>query len=158
VIPESEKPTNDIVDMIIEGCQTIEVVKARDGTESRQLTLNPKKVWYKTHIINSPTFGRYTLFREMLEDKAQQCFYHMSQERASILSNQIIDLCESLDYSIDAKSSECLRDKNNTQSTLIDKINRNKIERQYTIKEDVKQGMLDGIMGRKVQADAQREQ
>lgn len=158
MIPESEKPTNDIVDMIIEGSQTIEIVKARDGTESRQLTLNPKKIWYKTHIINSPTFGRYTLFREMLEDKAAQCFNHMSQERAQKLANEIMDLCESYDYSIDAKSSECLRDKNNTQSTLIDKINRNKIERQYTIKDEVQKGMLDGFLGRKVQQDNLQDQ
>lgn len=143
--------------MIIEGCQSIETVRQRDGTETRQLTLNPKKVWYKTHIVNCPTFGRYVLYREMLEDKASQCFYHMSRERAQIMANQIIDICESYDYSIDAKSSECLRDSHNTQSTLIDKINRNKIEKQYTIKDEVKQGMLDGFLGRKVNHDAQQE-
>lgn len=157
MIQESDKPTNDIVDMIIEGCQSIETVKNRDGTESKQLALNPKKVWYKTHIVNSPTFGRYVLYREMLEDKASQTFFHMSQERAHVMANQIIDLCESYDYSIDAKSSECLRDSNNTQSTLIDKINRNKIERQYTVKDEVKRGIMDGFLGKKVQNDAHNE-
>ena len=157
MIPESEKPTNDIVDMIIEGCQTIEDVKQRDGTTLKQLSLNPKKVWLKTHIVNSPTFGRYTLFREMLGNKASQCFYHMSQERAHVMANQIIDVCDSYDYSIDAKSSECLRDSNNTQSTLIDKINRNKIERQYTVKDEVKRGIMDGFLGKKVQQDAHNE-
>lgn len=158
MIPESDKPTNDIVDMIIEGCQTIETIKGRDGAETRQLTLNPKKVWYKTHIINSPTFGRYALYREMLEDKATQCFYNMSTSRAQKLANEILDLCESYDFSIDAKSSEILRDKNNTQSNLIDKINRNKIEKQYTIKDEVSKGMLDGFLGRKVNQDAQSDQ
>lgn len=157
MLSDIEKPTNDIVDMIIEGCQVIETVKQRDGTELKQLTLNPKKVWYKTHIVNSPTFGRYVLYREMLEDKSAQCFYHMSQERAHVMANQIIDLCESYDYSIDAKSSECLRDKNNTQSTLIDKINRNKIEKQYTIKDEMSKGIMDGFLGKKVNQDAQRD-
>lgn len=157
MIQESDKPTNDIVDMIIEGCQSVESVKQRDGTELKTLTLNPKKVWLKTNIVNSPNYGRYTLFREMLENKAGQCFYHMSQERASIMARQIVDLCDSYDYSIDAKSSEILRDKNNTQSNLIDKINRNKIERQYTIKDAAKQGIMDGFLGRKTQTDAQQE-
>lgn len=144
--------------MIIEGCQTIEKVEQRDGTMLRQLTINPKKIWYKTHIVNSPTFGRYVLYREMLEDKASQCFYHMSQERAHVMANQIMDICESYDYSIDAKSSEILRDTHNTQSNLIDKINRNKIEKQYTIKDAAKQGMLDGFLGKKVNQDAAQEQ
>lgn len=157
MIPDSEKPTNDIVDMIIEGCQTIEIVKQRDGTEIKQLTLNPKKIWYKTHIVNSPIFGRFVLRREMLEDKANQCFFHMSRQRAQVMASQIMDLCESYDYSIDAKSSECLRDMHNTQSTLIDKINRNKIEKQYTIKDAAKQGMLDGFLGRKINHDAQQD-
>lgn len=145
--------------MIIEGCQSIETVKHENGTESRELRINPKKIWYKTHIINAPTFGRYVLHREMLEDKGGQCFFHMSQSRAQVMSMQVMDICESYDYSIDAKSSECLRDKNNTQSTLIDKINRNKIEKQYTIKDELKGGIIDGMLGRrKVQQDIHQDQ
>jgi GTP-binding protein EngB required for normal cell division len=143
--------------MIIEACQTFETVKDIHGNESKQLALNPKKVWYKTHIVNYPGFGRYVLFREMLEDLASQAFYHMSRERAVVLANQIMDICESYDYSIDAKSSEILRDKNNTQSNLIDKINRNKIERQYTIKDEMKKGILDGFLGKKANQDAHNE-
>lgn len=144
--------------MIVEGCQSLETISHQNGTQTQELRINPKKIWYKTHIINSPTFGRYVLFREMLEDKASQCQFHMTRERAIVMSSQIMDLCDSYDYSIDAKSSECLRDKNNTQSTLIDKVNRNKIERQYTIKDEVKSGILDGILGKRAQQDAHQEQ
>jgi hypothetical protein len=157
LIPAEDKPTNDIVDMIIEGCQAYEDVRDTHGNVTKELVMKHKKIWYKTHIVNSPTFGRYVLYREMLEDKASQCFHHMSNERAHIMANQIMDLCESYDYSIDAKSSECLRDSNNTQSTLIDKINRNKIEKQYTIKDEVSKGIMDGFLGRKVNQDAQSE-
>lgn len=157
MIPESDKPTNDIIDMITEGCQQIEVIKQRDGTELKQLTLDPKKIWYKTHIVNCPSFGRYVFHREILEKKASQCFYHMTKEKAVVMANQIMDLCQAYDYSIDAKSSECLRDSNNTQSTLIDKINRNKIEKQYTIKDDIQRGILDGFLGKKVHQDAMEE-
>lgn len=144
--------------MIVEGCQSFETITHQNGSQTQELRINPKKIWYKTHIINSPTFGRYVLFREMLEDKASQCIFHMTRERAVVMSSQIMDLCDSYDYSIDAKSSECLRDKNNTQSTLIDKVNRNKIERQYTVKEDVKDGILAGFLGKKAQADAHNDQ
>lgn len=157
MIPDSDKPNNDVVDMIVEGCQSLETVQNQNGTTTQELRINPKKIWYKTHIINSPTFGRYVLFREMLEDKASQCIFHMTRERANVMANQIMDLCESYDYSIDAKSSECLRDKNNTQSTLIDKVNRNKIEKQYTIKDELKGGILDGFLGRKVNQDAHND-
>lgn len=157
MLPDTEKPQNDVVDMIIEGCQTIEEVTQKDGSIIKQLTLNPKKIWYKTHIVNSPTFGRYVLQKEMLEDKANQCFFHMTGNRARVMAQQILDLCESYDLSIDAKSSECLRDQNNTQSTLIDKINRNKIEKQYTIKDIAKEGILDGFLGKKVQQDTHQD-
>lgn len=152
---EPDDRHNNIVAMLRDACTEIKPVKNDDGSYEHRLVLNPKKVWLKTHIINSPHFGRYTFFRETLEDKASQAKYHMSLERAAIFEEQLLDLCSSYDNSIDAKSSESVRDKNNIQSTLIDRLNRNLTEKRYTVKDEVKKGILDGFMGREVAKDAQ---
>lgn len=78
----------------------------------------------------------------------------MSPQRAEVMSNQIMDIVTSYKRSTDAKSSESLRDKHNTQSTLIDKINRGKIERAITLKGEAKASMMDGFMGK----DGNREE
>lgn len=126
----------------------IESVRQPDGHVERQLVSDPKKVWYKTQIVNSPTFGNMAFELETLESKRLQCYNHMSQPRAAVMDQQLEGIILSFQYSIDAKSSESLRDKNNTQSTLIDKVNRNKIEKAYTIKGEAKKTFIDGMMGR----------
>ena len=70
-------------------------------------------------------------------------------ERAKDFAHQVVDIGTSYRRSIDAKSSESQRDKINSQSTLIDKINRNKIEKVYTSKiEDTKKSFADIFLGR----------
>ena len=119
--------------------------------------LNPKRVWYKTHIVNSPTFGRFVFELENFGNKAAQCFNNMSKARALVIASQIADLVESFNYSIDAKSSESLRDKNNTQTTLIDKINRYRIEKAYHVKGEMKKSFMDGMLGRDGQQEADND-
>ena len=59
--------------------------------------------------------------------------------------------------SIDAKSSESQRNAQNSQSTLIDKINKNKVERVYTMKDQAKKSLFDGFLGREREKDEEYE-
>ena len=71
------------------------------------------------------------------------------------IRRQIYGIIESYKRSIDAKSSESRRDENNAQSTLIDKINRNKIEKIYSVKGEAKKSFMSGMLGRDGQAETQ---
>ena len=151
VIPRADKEHNDLIDIIIEASQSVETVETEEGQTQKQLVLDPERVYWKTHIVNSPTFARFVYELKELEHLALQCKNHMSWKRAEVLKTQIMNLVASFKYSIDAKSSESLRDKNNTQSTLIDKINKNKIEKAYTIKDDAKKSIWSGLVGNDVE-------
>lgn len=153
MIPETQKPTNDLIDFMTDACQTIEEIELQDGTTQKQLVLNPHKVWLKTHNVNSPTFGRYTFIRELLGNLAMQCDDFMCLKRAKVLAKHINEYGDALDFSIDAKSSECLRDKNNTQNTLVDKLGHTKVEKQYTIRGDAKKTFMQGVFGRDEEKD-----
>ena len=72
----------------------------------------------------------------------------MSRNKANALSNQIKELVIAYQYSIDSKSSESIRENGSAQSTLIDKIARNKIERSYQVKGEKGRSMLDALMGK----------
>ena len=63
-------------------------------------------------------------------------------------AKQILDIVMAYRYSVDAKSSESRRDKHNTQSTLIDRLLRYKVEKQYTLKDEGKKAFFDGFLGR----------
>ena len=142
------------MDFILDGCQRIEEVTTPDGKIEKQLIFDPERAYWKGHLVNSPTFARMVFELKGWEGKALQCYNYMTKERADVMSSQIMDISQWYRYSIDAKSSESLRDKNNTQSTLIDKINRNKIERAYTMKSEGGKSILSGLIGR----DREREQ
>jgi hypothetical protein len=153
LIPISEQKHNDLVDLIIEAAQTVQNVTLDDGTQQKQLILDPETIYWKTHIVNSPTFGRLVYELKEWENLASACDNNMSPERAVIISKGIIDIARSWRYSIDAKSSESIRDRHNTQSTFIDKVNRNKVEKAYTVKGDAKKSFMDGLMGREAEQE-----
>lgn len=153
MIPESQKHYNDVIDLLTEACQDVVETEQADGSRQKSLVINPKKAWWKTNIINSPYAGRFAFELEELERLASLCRRFMSKERAEDMEKQIMDLCASFRYSIDAKSSESQRDKNNAQSTLIDKLIRNKQEKIYSVKGEGKKAFLESILGR----DSERE-
>ncbi len=156
LIPETEKQHNDMLDLVVDGSHEIELVKQPDGTYSKQLVLNTKRIWYKTHLVDSPTFGRMAFELEELDRIAERAYNHMVRERADVVKKSINGLYASYRASIDAKSSESLRDKNNTKSTLLDKIGRNKIEKAYTIKGDAGKSILAGLIGRDQEKEEQQ--
>jgi len=154
-IPESEKTHNDLIDIIIEASQTIEQIEEADGKYKKVLQLDPEKIYWKTHIVNSPTFSQLVFQLKELEGHGAQAFHFMHRNRALVINQQIDEKVKNYKYAIDAKSSESLRDEHNTQSTLIDKINRNKIEKAYTVKGDMKKSFMDGLLGREAEQEAQ---
>lgn len=150
-IPDSQPKYSDLIDIMITASQVIDTVEDENGKPQKQSRLEPDKLWWKTHIVNSPTFGRFAKEFTDFENLAVQCFDNMSPERAKGMHDQIMAFCRSFRTSIDAKSSETLRDKQNSQSNLIDKINRNKIERAITLKGEAKRTFADSLMGREAE-------
>ena len=124
-----------------------------DGTIEKQLVTDPEIAWWKTNLVNSPTFGRFAFELKSFEGLSEQCYNNMSKPRAKVMAQQIMAIGASFRRSIDAKSSESLRDKLNTQSTLIDKLNRTKSERAITLKGELKKSVMDGMLGREGQRE-----
>lgn len=153
---EPDEKHQNIVAMLRDACSEVKVIQHTDGSIEHQLVMNTKKIWYKTHIINSPHFGRYSFYRETLGEMASQAKFHMSLERAAVVETQLNARGSSYDYSIDSKSSESVRDKNNIQPTMVDRLNRNLTEKRYSVKEETKKGIMDGILGRDVAKDQQQ--
>ena len=153
MIPESQKQHNDLIDFLSDACQTIVEVDLPDGTKEKQLVTNPEIAWWKTLLVNSPTFGRFAFELKNFEGLAEQCHNNMSKPRAEVMAQQIMAIGASFRRSMDAKSSESLRDKLNTQSTLIDKLNRTKSERAITLKGELKKSVMDGMLGREGQRE-----
>ena len=81
----------------------------------------------------------------------------MSKPRAKVMAQQIMAIGASFRRSIDAKSSESLRDKLNTQSTLIDKLNRTKSERAITFKGEMKRSLKDAFLGKEAERQAEED-
>lgn len=124
------------------------MVENPEGKLEKQLELDTKRAWWQLHSVASNTLGRFALELESFERKATQAKKHMSKERAEDFAENVMGIVDAYRSTVDAKSSEALSDKNNAIQTLIDKIKSNKIERRYVMKDEMKKGMLDGLLGR----------
>ena len=147
MIVGTEKAHQDVIDLLVDACQTVDIIQNPDGTYSKQLILDPEKAWWKTQLVNSPTFGMFAKVFRNLEGMCEDAKNHMSAPRAEILSAQLIRYCLDYRYSIDAKSSETLRDKNNTQPALIDKMQRSNVPHAYNEKDEMKKSLFSGWTG-----------
>ena len=144
----SEHRSQELIDLISEASLKKITRIGKDGTLEEIITNDPETIYWKTQIVNSPTFARFVLELKNFENLANQAKNNMSDSRAFILSEQIKDIVQSLKYSVDSKSSESLRNEHNTQSTLIDKLNRTKIEKSFTIRDTVKKSMFAAFLGK----------
>jgi len=153
LIPETPKQHNDLVDIVVEAAQVLKEVTLPDGTTQLQQVINSKIIWWKTQIVAKPTFGRFAKELEDFGALSQQAEYFMSKPRAAALSKQIMLEIEGYERSIDATSSISRLDRNNTQPTLVDKINSSKVPRYYSLKEDAKKSLLEGLFGGKKKDD-----
>lgn len=152
MIPDESEKRNDAIDFLIDGMQEITEVERDDGSYEKVSTFNPEIAWFKGHMVNQP-FGRHALYIKRTEHLARQAREFMSPDRARIIHQGLMDIVDDYKRSIDAKSSETWKDKDNTQSSLIHILSKNKIEKQYTVKGNKSKTFMDAVMGRDAAAD-----
>lgn len=120
------------------------------GIEVEDYRINSKSAYWKTHNINHSGFGLMAEHVEYLNVLGYDAKYNMSLPRAYVIEQQITSIVDDvLKRSIDAKSSETMRDGRNAQTSMVDKYLRNKQERVLDIKGDkIKSSVMDAIRGK----------
>jgi len=154
---DSEQNQKDITSILKDGM--IQEFERRDestGEIIKDFKINSKAAWWKTHNINHMGFGILAEAVEYLAVLANDAKFSMSLPRANLIAGQIMSLVEQvLKLSIDAKSSETMRDGRNAQTSMVDKYLRNKQERVLDIKGDkIQSSMMDAIRGKSAENSA----
>ena len=151
--PEGSPKYNDLIDIIIQSSQKTIDVQQKDGTVTKEQIIDDETIWWKTGSVNANTFGRFAYELKEWERTALLSNNNMSMPRSTQIGHEIMEIGISYRRSMDAKSSESQRNAQNSQSTLIDKINKNKVERVYTMKDQAKKSLFDGFLGREREKD-----
>jgi len=146
---EQDNNLRDIIDIISEGAQDWVPYTDENGDIQKRLEIDPEKIYWSTRMVNSPHFGRFIVILKRLEQKARECKNNMSLPRAIIISDDIIGMIRGYKSSIDGKSSETIRDKNNTQGSLLHLIRKVSIEKEYIAKGDKSKGFLSSLVNNK---------
>jgi len=145
-----EQNQKDITSIMKDGMIIGVPTKGPDGQSVTEFRINSKSAWWKTHNINHHAFGLAAEAVEYLAAIGHDAQYNMSGPRAAIMSAQIEELVDGvLKLSIDAKSSESMRDGKNAQTSVIDKYLKNKQERVIDLKGEMAKSGLAGIFGSK---------
>ena len=147
MMPETEKDHAQFINMIVSACRRPTKIVNSEGKEVTEIILDAKKLDYKTQLVSSTNFSRFVLELEEFANIALDVFNFMSWPRASVISEQILRHVRSYGYSIDAKSSETMRDPHNSQSSLVHIMTSNKSERKITLKENAKESLWSSIGG-----------
>lgn len=150
---EQDNNLKDIIDILSEGSQDWHEYVDENGEIQRRLEIDPEKLYWSTRMVNSAHFGRFILILKRLEQKAHECKNNMSLPRAINMSTDIINMVKGYKYSIDGKASESIRDKNNTQGTLLHLIRKQSIEREYIAKNEKSKTLLSGLIGSQKEDD-----
>ena len=146
---ESDKTILDMVDVLLESWKIPREITLEDGTVKIERVIDEHRAWYQTHHIGSTAFGSYAKERENLGNLFKLSSYHMTENRSLALLKQGLLLCQAYDYSIDAKSSEAIRDEHNAQFTVLSLLAKAKMERQITLKGQAKESVMDSLLARK---------
>ncbi len=157
MIPQSEPEHKDLVDILVQSVQRVEELPQEDGTTQKSLVIDPMSLYYKTLVVSSAQLARFVFELEVLNNFAAQAVHFMAKERAEAFAKQIRDIVQAFMYSIDSKSSESIRDNGSSQSTLVDKIARNKIERSYNVKGEKTRSFIDAMLGKDKDADMEND-
>lgn len=153
MIPEGQQRFTDLVDIVISASSKTVDTPQKDGSTIKEQVIDDDTLWWKTLTVNSNTLGRMAYELKEWERMAFQCSANMCAERAQQMASEIMEIGLSYRRSCDAKGSESQRDRENSQSTLVDKINRNKIEKVYTAKGERAKSILDGFLGKDARDD-----
>lgn len=145
-----EQNRADITSIIKDGMIKPIYSQNEDGSQKIDYVIDSKSAFWKTHSINSDRFGLMAEAVEYLDTLGDDAEYNMSAPRAAIMQKQISALVNNvLKKSIDAKSSESMRDKRSAQTTMVDKYLKRSQERIIDLKGEAKNSILAGIMGNK---------
>ena len=105
-------------------------------------------------MVGANTLGRFAFHLKEFERMAFEAFNNMSRDRAKDFAQTVIDISSSYRRSLDAKSSESVGiNKENSISTLVDKINRSQVEKIYTAKGKVAGNFLNDLLHRDQQQE-----
>lgn len=151
---DPENNRRDVTSLLKDGLAEIVTVKGKDGKPQQILQIKNRAAWYKTHNINSDQFGMMAQYLEDFASYAKIVKHHMSKAMSDVLSSQINEEADIIRLSIDAKSSETMRNKRNAQTSLIDKYLENKQERVIDVKGELKRTLGDMIMGKEAEKSA----
>ena len=146
---ESDNAVLDMVGVLLESYKKPQYVNGPDGVPKLERVIDEHRVWWQAHHIGTNNLGEFAKELEGLRNLANNAFYHMSSTRARAVQDQLLKIVSAYEYSIDAKGSESRIDDHNTNQTVLAMLAKAKTERQYTLKGDVKQGIFDGVLGRK---------
>ena len=153
MIPQSDPEHHNLVDILVQSVQRLEELPQEDGTTQKSLVIDPMSMYYKTLVVASPLLARFVYELENFGNMALQAKNFMSAQRAYAFSEQIKKLVQAYMYSLDSKSSESIRINGSSQSTLVDKIARNKIERSYNVKGEKTRSFIDAMLGKDKEND-----
>ncbi len=153
MIPQSDPEHHNLVDILVQSVQRLEELPQEDGTTQKSLVIDPMSMYYKTLVVASPRLARFVYELENFGNMALQAKNFMSAQRAYAFSEQIKKLVQAYMYSLDSKSSESIRINGSSQSTLVDKIARNKIERSYNVKGEKTRSFIDAMLGKDKEND-----
>ena len=156
-IPNVVPKASDLVDVLIESAKVIREIPQDGGPPIIDSYVDPEVIWCKTGSVNSNMLADCVTELKEWERQAEEAYNYMTKPRADKLANTILGYGKSVRRGIDAKSSESQRDKFNSQSTYIDKINRNKIERVHTVKGEMKKTFADALLGREGTREAEED-
>lgn len=147
MIPEGSPKYNDLVDVVTQAVTHTIPVPQPDGTIIYEEIIEDESLWWKTHTIDSNVFGRCALEVLDWERMAEECFRYMTKPRAEIFAKQVMAIGKTYRRAIDAESSISRRDKHNVKATLLDKLGKNKIEKVFTAKGELKKGIWQSFFG-----------
>jgi hypothetical protein len=152
-IPETDPPTRDLIALITTAHTKKIQVEGLDGRPELQDEIDSEGIFWQTQNVNSQYLGLFVKEYKDLESLQHDAYNHMSAPRAKVFAAQLGRNLLSYRYSIEAKASETVRDKNNNQPNLIDKIKENRVERKYVFDKEAKKTFLDGLLGRDAEKD-----
>ena len=155
---QREQPqSKDLLDIILQSAQPVQDAPQVDGTTKKETVVDPEIIWWKTLMVGSNTLGRFAFELKEFERMAFEAFNNMSRDRAKDFAHTIIDIGSSYRRSLDAKSSESVGiNKENSISTLVDKINRSQVEKIYTAKGSVSKNFLSDLLHKDQQQEENR--
>jgi hypothetical protein len=145
--PNTDSKIRDMIDLFSEGSQDYHETQDETGKVTKELVLDPEKIYWSTKMVNSPFFGHYVKILKKLESLAYEAEYNMCKPRAEILKKAILALVQAHKSSIDAKASETFTVNKNVQGSLLHLAARNKIEKQISVRGDKQKAFLSGLFG-----------